>query len=278
MKASTFRNLSLTLAVAGALGAAPSWAESNGQNAQDSQQSNAQQNVSETNNATASASGIQAESTKIAYHAAGILQSQMQQTESQQIPQQMLNNVQCVGVFPSVLKVGLVFAGTHGNGIISCRDDSGNWDGSAPVFFELSSGSVGVQAGAKTTELIVLFNDKSAVKGLSDGSFKFGANIDVTAGELGAHAKVSTQPAPIVAYRMDQTGAFAGVDIEGTVIQANEEANHNIYGQNTTTQQLLSERTQVPENVQVFNQALAELTSNQSSQSQGSQGSQSNNG
>ncbi|MDW5377121.1 lipid-binding SYLF domain-containing protein [Halomonas sp. HP20-15] len=275
MQTHTFRNLSLTLAIAGALGTAPAWAGSTDQNAQDSQQSDAQQSVSETNNATASASGIEAESTKTAYYAAGILQGQMQQTESQQIPQQLLSNVQCVGVFPAVLKVGLVFAGAHGDGIISCRDDSGSWDGSAPVFFGLSSGSVGAQAGAKTTELIVLFNDKSAVKQLSDGSFKFGANVDVTAGELGAHAKVSTQPAPIVAYRMDQTGAFAGADIEGTVIQANDEANHNIYGQNVTTQQLLSESTQIPENVQVFNRALAEFTSNQSSQPQGSQ---SNNG
>jgi len=218
--------------------------------------SNDNQNISDTNNAGASATAFEAEETKMAYSAAGVLHGMLQQSEDQQIPKQLINQARCIAVFPSVLKAGLVVAGSHGDGLVTCRDGSGEWDGSAPVIYDLNAGSIGAQAGAKTTELVVLFTSKSSAKDLSGGSFKFGADTGVVAGQLGAHAEITTQPAPIVAYRTDQTGVFAGADLKGTVIQADEDAIDYIYGKEKNADQLLSTRSQVPDNIKVYNQAL----------------------
>ncbi|WP_162500816.1 lipid-binding SYLF domain-containing protein [Modicisalibacter coralii] len=246
-----------TLAVAGTLGLGQGWAASSDSPSQ--QDDDAAQSISATNNAQASATGVQAEETKTAYYAAGVLQSQLQQSQDQQIPKTLINDARCIGVFPAVLKVGVVFAGAHGDGMVSCRDESGGWEQSAPVFFSVSSGSVGAQAGAKTSELIVLFSDEKSVKELSDGSFKFGADVGVVAGPVGTHAEVTTQPAKVVAYQMSETGAFAGAQLQGTVIQANNDAIHYVYGNLQDPAKLLTHSTQVPDNLAIFNQALEDV-------------------
>lgn len=226
--------------------------------------------LSETNNASASANALRTEQTKRAYHAAGVLMSQLQNAEESQIPQQMVSQAECIGVFPAALKVSLLVGGTQADGLITCRTQGGGW--SAPAFFDYSTASVGLQAGAKATDMVLLFNDKELVQDIADGNFKFSANAGVVAGEVGAHAKVETDPGAIVAYRTDQTGAFVGADIEGTYIEADEDAMANIYGAGTNAEQVLTGQVQTPPALQAYNQAVQIFT--QGGQAQRAQGQQ----
>ncbi len=70
------------------------------------------------------------------------------------VPRDILDDAECVAVFPQVLKAGFVFGARGGRGVASCRTKAG-W--SAPAFFNLKGGSVGLQIGAQSTDFVLLF-------------------------------------------------------------------------------------------------------------------------
>jgi lipid-binding SYLF domain-containing protein len=236
------------LALAGSVGVANAAQNSNNQsNKQASKKANANSGASETISP--------AEQTRVAYSAAGILRGQMTLKPKHRIPKAVLNHAHCIAVFPGVFKEGVIFAGSHGDGIVSCRNNSGNW--SPPVYFNLSAGSVGFQAGAKVTQLLVLFMTNDTVQQLMNGNFKFGGTAGVAAGPFGLHANVHSLPAATVAYKLDQTGLFGGAEIKGTTISADQSATRKIYGQNASIKHILRQGTRTPERLQVLTHVLS---------------------
>ncbi len=216
----------------------------------------AQDNDGNSQNAGASASASTNQAIELAYHAAGVLYAQMHLPDSQRIPAKMLDGARCIAVFPAVFKEGFIVAGKNGNGIVGCRDDSGNWGAGAPAFFGLSGGSIGFQAGAQVTQLIILFMNKDAIDQLTSGNIDFGGKVSVAGGPAGAQANAHTAPASILTYRLKSSGGFAGADIKGASISANKDADDNIYGGTKNVKQLLLHHTEVPQTVKVFAQAL----------------------
>src|SRR5262245_65917967 len=75
-------------------------------------------------------------------------------TPDKEIPEDLLAKAECVAVFPSVIKAGFIVGGRGGRGVASCRTATG-W--SAPAYFNLGGGSVGLQIGAEATDLVLLF-------------------------------------------------------------------------------------------------------------------------
>ena len=73
-------------------------------------------------------------------------------TPDKGISKELLENAECVAVFPTVLKAGFIFGGRGGRGVASCRTAAG-W--SAPAFFNLGGGSFGLQIGASSTQSCV---------------------------------------------------------------------------------------------------------------------------
>src|SRR5207249_5650525 len=65
------------------------------------------------------------------------------------IPQGLLDKAEAIAVFPNVIKAGFIVGGRGGHGVIS-RRGTGGW--SAPAFFNLGGGSIGLQIGASKTE------------------------------------------------------------------------------------------------------------------------------
>lgn len=201
----------------------------------------------------------QSEARKVAESAANVLRNQMQQPASKRIPKAIVDDARCIGVFPSVLKAGFVVGGSHGDGLVSCRNGSGKWSTSAPAYFELSSGSVGFQAGAQSSELIMVFMTKRSARDLTSGKLKLGADIGVAAGPAGLHGKVNTAPAPVLTYRMDQEGAFAGAEIKGAVISADQDTNKQVYGPQIKARDLLFGSHRVPSQSKPFAEALEQF-------------------
>ncbi|HET8551149.1 MAG TPA: lipid-binding SYLF domain-containing protein [Gammaproteobacteria bacterium] len=218
--------------------------QDNGQNASNNASANGNSSYSIT----------PAELTETAYSAAGILHGLMQRSADKQIPQTLVNHARCIAVFPTVFKEGLIVAGSHGDGIVSCRNVAGDWQ--APVFFDLSGGSVGLQAGAKVSDLIVLFMNKQAAQQLMDGNVDFGAKANVAAGPIGLHARAKTAPAPMVAYEINSSGGFAGAEVKGTRISIDKPAMNKLYGKNAQPKQVLFHRSQAPSHVRIYNEAL----------------------
>src|SRR5437660_7441543 len=175
------------------------------------------------------------------------------------IPSDLLDRAEAVAVFPGVIKAGFIVGGRGGSGVISRRVANG-W--SAPAFFDLAGGSIGLQIGASSTDFVLLFMNENAVDSLLGDKFEIGGEGSAAAGPVGRSASASTDlklNAQILSYSRSR-GAFAGLELKGVVIKPDKEDNSQVYGM--TARDILTGANkipmeQMPEGVRVFPQTLA---------------------
>src|SRR5260370_23506651 len=103
-------------------------------------------------------------------------------TPDKSIPTDLVDKAEAVAVFPSVFKAGFIVGGRGGSGVIS-RRVAGGW--SAPAFFDLGGGSIGLQIGASSTHYILLFMNETAVGSLFCDKFGIGGAGNAAAGPGG---------------------------------------------------------------------------------------------
>lgn len=204
--------------------------------------------------------GIPYEQQSLATEAANVLQKQAQQPENNRIPSALINGAKCIAVFPSVKQAAFIIGGQHGDGVISCRKSGvQGWSDAAPAFYSLSGGSIGLQAGVKSTSLILLFLTQDSVNKILRGNFKFGADLGIVAGPVGYNANIESAPAPVVSYQTSG-GVFAGVSINGSKMSFDEQANQNVYGdQISEPRTVLFEIDRIPASVDSFNRELEQF-------------------
>ena len=175
------------------------------------------------------------------------------------IPRDLLAKAEAVAVFPNVIKAGFIIGGRGGKGVISRRLPYG-W--SAPAFFDLGGGSIGLQIGASSTDFVLLFMNEAALKGLLEDKFEIGGEGSVAAGPIGRAVSASTNAtldAGILSYSRSK-GLFAGLELKGVVIKPDNEDNRAAYGMTardilTGTQKMTIE--QMPAGVRIFPRTLA---------------------
>ena len=183
---------------------------------------------------------------------------QIMGTHEKSIPKDLLDKAEAVAVFPGVLKGGFVVGGRGGSGVISRRVANG-W--SAPAFFDLVGGSVGLQIGVASTDYILLFMNDHAVDSLLSDKVELGGEGSAAAGPVGRSASASTDArlnAQILSYSRSK-GAFAGLELKGVVIKPDNEDNVQVYGM--TARDILTGANkipmeQMPEGVRVFPETL----------------------
>lgn len=159
-------------------------------------------------------------------------------TPDQAIPRELLGRTQCVAVFPSVIKGGFIVGARYGRGVASCRTAHG-W--SAPAFFDLEGGSFGLQIGAQTTDLVMLFMNEDGMKSLLSDKFEVGADASVAAGPVGRQVGAGTDlklDAQILSYSRSR-GVFAGLELKGAVIKPDNGDLADAYGSGVTNREIL---------------------------------------
>ena len=174
---------------------------------------------------------------------------------SNQIPRSLLSQAKCIAVIPDLTKAGFIVGGKHGKGVVSCRTSSG-W--SAPAFISMSGGSVGLQAGAAHQDIVLLMNPQGAEE-LKSGHWDFGAGVAAAGPSGGADANATTGwKAPVLSYS-NSNGAFAGADVGGSKLGADEDAIKDVYGKDKSFQAILDGQVQPPASAQQFLSALQQL-------------------
>lgn len=169
------------------------------------------------------------------------------------IPSSLLRDAKCIAVIPQLTKAGFIVGGEHGNGVVSCRTESG-W--SAPGFIVITGGSVGLQAGGEHQEIVLLMNNQGKQE-LTNGHWDLGAEA-VAAGPTGDSAGVGQSTgwkAPVLSYSHSR-GAYAGANLQGSKIDLDQDANHNLYGSSASIESILDGKAQAPQAAQVFLSAL----------------------
>jgi len=147
-----------------------------------------------------------------------------------QIPESLLAEAHGVAIIPDVIKLGFVLGGQHGKGVVVIRERDGSWR--APLFVTITGGSIGWQAGAQSTDFVLVFKTQRSVDGLLRGKFTLGADAAIAAGPVGRRAEAATDTAlkaEIYSYSRSR-GLFAGVSLEGSALQVDDGANAAYYG------------------------------------------------
>lgn len=145
------------------------------------------------------------------------------------IPQSMLAEAEGLVIIPNMLKGGFVVGVRHGNGVVLMRDEHGVWQ--PPQFVTMTGGNIGWQVGIQSTDLILAFMTPKSVQDLLRGKFTLGADAAVAAGPVGRQAAAATDThlkSEIYSWSRSR-GLFAGVSIDGSVLQINPVANANYY-------------------------------------------------
>lgn len=117
-------------------------------------------------------------------------------------------------VFPNIVKAGLIFGGSYGEGELI---ENGRVNG----YYNSVSGSWGLQAGAQSYGYVVFLMTDKSVKYLRDtAGWEIGVGPTVVVVDEGAAKNLSTTALKDDAYAFifSQQGLMAGVSIEGTKI------------------------------------------------------------
>ena len=181
-------------------------------------------------------------------------------TPDKGIPSDLLAKSQCVVVFPDVVKGAFIIGGEGGRGVASCRTPTG-W--SAPAYFEIKGGSVGLQIGGSSTDFVMLIMNEKGMKSLLSDKFELGGEASVAAGPVGRTTAASTDvklDAEILTYSRSK-GLFGGLSLKGNVISPEKSDMEGTYGKGMTAQTILAvNKNRAPAEVQVFPNTVAQYS------------------
>ena len=146
------------------------------------------------------------------------------------IPAKVLRGSEAVLIVPDLIKLGFLVGGRHGRGVLLVREASG-W--SNPVFVTITGGSIGWQAGAQATDVILVFQTRKGVNNMLQGHNKLtlGADAAIAAGPVGRQAEAATDlqlKSEILSYSRSR-GLFAGAAREGSALRIDWKANQAYY-------------------------------------------------
>jgi lipid-binding SYLF domain-containing protein len=130
------------------------------------------------------------------------------------VAEQVSKQARAVLVFPKIIKAGLVFGGSYGEGVLK--------EGPKVVnYYNSVSGSWGLQAGAQSYGYVVFLMNGKAVDYInkSEGwEIGVGPTVVIVNEGVAKNLSTSTLKDDAYAFIFDQEGLMAGVSIEGTKI------------------------------------------------------------
>ena len=178
-------------------------------------------------------------------------------TPDKGIPEEVLSNAKCILVVPDLIKGGFIIGGKHGRGVATCRTTDG-W--SAPAFVSVGGGSWGLQIGVEGVDLVMLVMNDQGFQHLLSSKFELTGEGSVAAGPVGRHASAGTDwkmNTEMLTYSRSK-GVFAGLTLEGAVVQQDDDSTRAIYGKNMTFHKILSGKASTPKSADAFMKAVSE--------------------
>ena len=176
-----------------------------------------------------------------AENAARVL-AEIQAIPESAIPDKLLDEAKAIIIVPDTVKAGLIIGGRRGRGLLAVRTPDGDW--SNPSFVTLTGGSIGLQVGVQSADVVLVFRSERGLDSIVNGKFTLGADASVAAGPVGRNAAAATDgqmKAEIWSWSRAR-GLFAGVALDGAVLSMDNKANEAVYGQDTTPRMILEGR------------------------------------
>jgi lipid-binding SYLF domain-containing protein len=175
------------------------------------------------------------------------------------IPDEVVKNSKCIVVVPHLVKAGFIVGAKHGRGVAVCRTSAG-W--SAPAFISVSGGSWGLQIGAEGVDLVMLVMNDSGLRHLLSSKFEITGEGSAAAGPVGRHASAGTDwklNTELLTYSRSR-GIFAGLTLEGAVVEQDADATMAIYGNDLPFKKILMGEVAAPAPAASFLRAVADIS------------------
>ncbi|AWY38511.1 twin-arginine translocation pathway signal protein [Pseudomonas putida] len=134
--------------------------------------------------------------------------------KSHPVAESISHKAKAVLVFPNIVKAGLVFGGSYGEGVLMKGTK-------VEDYYNSVSGSWGLQAGAQSYGYAVFLMSDKALKYLTESKgWEIGVGPTVVVVDEGAAKNLSSSTLKDDAYAFifDQQGLMAGISIEGAKI------------------------------------------------------------
>ena len=153
--------------------------------------------------------------------------------------QENLKKAKGILIYPQILKAGFILGGSGGTGVFLAKDQ-GTGDWSQPAFYTVGTVSFGLQIGGEAAETVILAMTQKAVDSLYTSSVKLGVDASTAVGPVGVGAK-SNVMADFIAFSMSK-GAYAGLNLEGSVVKVRGSLNKAYYGEEVSPVQIIVEK------------------------------------
>ncbi len=141
-------------------------------------------------------------------------------------------------ICPKVFKAGFIIGGQGGDCVLVARGANG-W--TPPAFYDIGSGSIGLQIGVQDSEVVFLVLTEHGLQALLNSQFKIGADASIAVATIGAGVSGATTAAlraDIVSFAKT-SGLFAGISFEGSLISVRSGWNQIYYGRPMAAQQIV---------------------------------------
>jgi lipid-binding SYLF domain-containing protein len=172
------------------------------------------------------------------------------------IPEEVLDDAKCVVIIPHLVKGGFIVGAKHGRGVATCRTPQG-W--SAPAFVSVGGGSWGLQIGVEAVDLIMLVMNEKGLQHLLANKFQLSGEGSAAAGPVGRHASAGTDwklESEVLTYSRSK-GAFAGLTLEGAVLEQDDDSTKAIYGKEVGFRPTLVGEVATPPEAKEFKAAVS---------------------
>jgi len=152
----------------------------------------------------------------------------------------LLARAKALMIVPELSKGGLIVGGQGGAAVLVVKRPDGSW--SDPAFYSIGGGTLGLQAGFQQSQTVFFIMTDRALDQWMRNQVKFGGQDGVGVFVVGQENKqnsLTAESADVVAW-VHATGAYGGINIEGTSISFDDGATAKYYGQPLTPDQVFS--------------------------------------
>ena len=168
-----------------------------------------------------------------------------------------VQNAYGVMIFPEMLRAGFLIGAEHGLGVFLTRDpENGAWRG--PAYFEIFGGSIGLQLGGQSTDVVLAVMNKEAVEKLVSSRFKLGADVSMAVGRIGGTigAGTTVNLGEDVYVFAQSRGLYGGVALDGSVVVPREDWTSAYFGRPVRTVPVLRGEESPPPSTRDLTAAL----------------------
>lgn len=180
-----------------------------------------------------------------------------QDNDEKRIPDAILAEARAVLIM-QITRGAIGIGASEGKGIAT-NNNIDNW--SPPAFYQITSGSLGIQLAARQTNIVAVFMTEKATKQLYTREFQWGVGLNVQAGPVGGDVSLTTwRDADILVYDTSK-GLDLGVQISGGSLGFAQALNDAAYGkEGITAQEILGSTVEMPAGAKALTDLLREYS------------------